>query len=161
MRSRISFGWQPLETILQEPNIRELLVNYWTELSPVKHLPLDPNWDLMLEWDRQLIYRVWVCRVDGTMAGFVSFFVQPHFLHRTTLFAVDAGHYLSPAYRDTNARLGWRMWKSARAALIEAGAKVMYAHDNARRPLMPFFLALGLEPLSTMWVGRLDEDTEP
>lgn len=155
---KASFGWESLETILAEPNVRELLTSYWRELSPVKHLPLDIDWPRLLEWERQFLFRVWVARVDGTLAGFITFLVQTHFLMKTTLVAVDHGHYLAPAFRNSNARVGWRMWSSAKAALIEQGVKVIYAHDNARRPLMPFFLALGFEPLSTMWIGRLDED---
>lgn len=160
MRSKTSFGWENLETILAEPNIRELLVSYWEELSPVKHLPLDPDWPRMLEWERQFIYRVWVARVGGTMAGFISFFVQPHFLHRHTLFAVDAGHYLAPAFRDTSAMVGIRMWRSAKAALIDEGVQVAFLHDNALRPLSPFLLAIGARPFSAMWLMDLRDENE-
>ena len=78
--------------------------------------------------------------------------------HRTILAAIDGGHYLSPGYRDKG-MVGWRMWRSAKAALIEEGVRFIMAHDNAKRPLMPFFLALGFEPLSTMWIWTGDEIT--
>jgi len=155
VRSKTAFGWEPLETILAEPNIRELLTSYWAELSPVKHLPLDVDWPRLLEWERQFVYRVWVARVNGTMAGFISFIVQPHYLHKNTMFAVDYGHYLAPAFRDTGEMVGARMWRSAKAALIEGGVEVCFLHDNARRPLSPFFLALGARPFSAMWLWDL------
>ncbi len=150
--SKIAFGWESLEVILREPNIRELLISYWNELSPVKHLPLDPDWPRLLAWEREFIYRVFVARVDGTMAGFISFVVQPHFLHRTTLFAVDHGHYLAPAFRNTSSMIGVRMWRSAKKALIEIGVEVCFLHDNGLRPLSPFLLAIGARPFSAMWL---------
>ena len=155
----LTFGWEPLETILTEPNIQDLLFSYWEELSPIKGLPLDVNWPQLLEWERQFIYRVWVARVGGTMAGFISFMVQPHFLHRNTLFAVDYGHFLAPDYRDTQSMVGARMWRSARAALKEAGVEISFLHDNSLRPLSPFLLGIGARPFSAMWLWDLrDED---
>jgi hypothetical protein len=151
------FGWEKLATLLAEPNIRDLIEAYWLELSPIKHLPLDIDWPRLLRGEADGVYRVWTARVDGTLAGFIAFWVQTHMYHRTVLFAVDGGHFLAPAFRDKG-MLGWRMWRAAKAALAGEGVKVWMTHDNARRPLMPFFLALGLEPLSTMWIGRLDED---
>ena len=73
--------------------------------------------------------------------------------------AVDGGHFLAPAFRDTSAMVGARMWRSAKAALIEEGVKVGMLHDNALHPLSPFFLALGARPFSSMWIWDLrDED---
>lgn len=155
--SKSTFGWESLETILAEPNVRELLTSYWRELSPVKHLPLDIDWDRLLAWERQFIFRVWVARVDGTMAGFITWMVQPHFLHRNTLFGLDHGHYLAPAFRN-NGMIGARMWRSAKVALKEIGVEVCFVHDNALRPLSPFFLAIGARPFSSMWLIDLRED---
>jgi hypothetical protein len=76
---------------------------------------------------------------------------------KTMTIAIDGGHYLSPEFRN-NGRIGYRMWKSVIAALKEDGVKAIMTHDNACRPLMPFFLSLGLEPLSTMWIGSLSDD---
>lgn len=148
-----------LETLLAEPNIRELLTSYWSELSPVKHLDLDIDWPRLLEWERKFIFRVWAARVDGTLAGFITFLVQPHFLHRNTLFALDHGHYLAPVFRNGHDRLGWRMWTGAQAALKDLGVELCFLHDNALRPLSPFFLAMGARPFSAMWLWDLrDED---
>ncbi len=155
--AKTSFGWEKLETLLAEPNIRDLLTSYWQELSPIKHLPLDIDWPRILDWERQGIYRVWAARVDGTLAGFAAFFIQPHMYYRSTVFAVDGGHYLAPAFRDKG-MLGWRMWRSLKAELQREGILVGMLHDNSVRPLMPFFLALGAEPLSTMWIWDLREE---
>jgi len=154
---KLSFGFERLEILLREPGIRDLIENYWLELSPFTDLPLDIDWARLLRHEAEGIYRIWTARVNGTLAGFVSFYVQTHVYHRTALAAVDGGHYLAPEFRDKG-MIGWRMWRSAKAALIEEGVRFMMAHDNAKRPLMPFFLALGFEPLSTMWIWTGDAD---
>jgi hypothetical protein len=155
--SKVVCGWESLETILAEPNIRELLTGYWRELSPIKHIPLDIDWPRIFAWEREFLFRVWTCRVDGTLAGFITFLVQPHFLHKTTLTAVDHGHYLAPAFRG-NGMVGMRMWRSAERALKELGVQMAFIHDNALRPLSPFFLAIGARPFSSMWLLDLRDE---
>ena len=154
MSERVTFGWEKLETLLAEPNIRDLITEFWQELWPHDHIPVDPDWSRLLRAEAAGEYKVWAARVGPTLAGFASFFIGPYVFAKTTIFAIDHGHFLAPDFRD-NSRLGWRMWKTAKAALKAEGAQMMYVHDNARRPLMPFFLALGLEPCSTWFRGEL------
>lgn len=161
MSAKTSFRWESLETLLAEPNLRELLTSYWQELSPIRGIPVDIDWPRLIEWERQGIFRVWAARANGTLAGFAAFFVQPHYLHKSTLFAVDSGHYLSPAFRDTGERLGARMWWTVKAALISEGVHVCFLHDNAIRPLSPFFLSIGARPFSSMWFLDMTQETQP
>ncbi len=154
---KLNCGWERLEFLLKEPGIRDLITEYFEELSPFTDIPLDIDWGRLLDQERAGIYRIWTARVNNTLAGFAAFYVQTHMYFRTRVIAVDAGHYLSSEFRN-NGRIGYKMWKSAMVALKEEGAMAIMAHDNACRPLMPFFLSLGLEPLSTMWIGRLDDD---
>jgi hypothetical protein len=152
---RITYRWEPLEKLLEEPNVRDLILGYWEELSPLKTIArLDPDWADMIAREKAGRFCVWTARVNGTLAGFVSFHLVPHLNYRSTLFAMDAGHFLSPAFRDKG-RLGFRMWRTAEAALKQKGVAVAVVHDNAKRPLMPFFLALGYEPRSTLFWKEL------
>ena len=155
---KLDLGWERLEFLLKEPGIRDLITDYWLELSPLR-LPLDIDWTRLLRHEAEGIYRIWTARVNGTLAGFAAFYVQPHMYHRSVLAGIDAGHYLSPVFRDKG-MVGWRMWRSALKALKEEGVSFVMTHDNSRRPLMPFFLALGLEPLSTIWIGVLNGSSE-
>ena len=151
MAERVRFGWEKLADILTGANVQDLILAYWEELSPVKDAaPLDVDWDWLkrMEGEGQLL--IWTARVNGTLAGFIAFQVHPHFTSRRTLFAFDCGHYLAPPFRD-NSRIGFRMWRTALAGLRAKGVRVVMAHDNAGRPLMPFFLALGFEPRSTIF----------
>jgi acetyltransferase (GNAT) family protein len=148
---RLTTGFERLEFLLKEPNVKDLITDYWEELSPIKDVAkLDPDWPRILGLEKAGIFRVWSVRVTGTLAGFILFHVQPHIFCRTTLFAIEVGHFLGPAFRG-NGRVGYHMWKSALVALKDEGAKVVWAHDNASRPLLPFFLQLGFEPRSTMF----------
>lgn len=142
--------------LLAEANVRDLLVEYWTELSPVKDAaPLNPDFARMLALEEAGIRRFWACRVDGTLAGFICWDITEHLNYKGTPFAIDAGHYLSPAFRDKG-RIGYRMWRSSIAALKALGVRVALAHDNAGS-LVPFFLALGFEPRSVVYWRDLSE----
>ena len=146
------YGWEPLAAVLAEPNAPDLIRAYAEELTPVANaMPVDPDWDRLCTLEAAGIYHLWSARVDRTLAGFISFFVQTHHNYKSTLLAIDAGHFVSPAFRDTPGRIGYRMWKTAEAALREKGVKVIVAHDNSIHPLMPLMLALGYEPRGTLF----------
>lgn len=152
MRSGVAeFGWEAVESLLKDAGLRDLLGGYYEELSPYKAVaPLAVNFDLMAEWEKIGGYRVWVARVNGALAGMIGFQLCPHLNYKTTLFAIDSGHYLSPAYRGKE-WIGVKMWGAACEALKELGVKIVIAHDNVVHPLDPFFKRLGFEPRSTLF----------
>lgn len=154
---KVSCSWEKLEKILADPGLPELLQTYWEELSPYKDkLPVVPDWPTMLELEAEGRFKVWVCRADGMVAGFISFHLLRHISYATTKMAIDGGHYLAPQWRDKG-RIGYRMWSSAKRALKEEGCQFAMLHDNATRHLTPFFLALGAEPRSTIYWLDLGE----
>lgn len=148
---KLKFGWEKLSILLAEPGIRDLLEDYWSELSPIPDLPLDIDWAHFLQQEEAGFYRVWAARVNGTLAGFIAFYVRFHPHFRKVLVSIDGGHFLAPGFRDTESAVGIRMWRSAAAALKKEGVKLGFLHDNALRPLSPFLLALGARPFSSMW----------
>ncbi len=153
---KTTYRWEKLATVLAEPNAADLIRSYVEELSPIKHIaPVDPDWDLMQQREGEGVYKLWCARVEGTLAGYISFNLMGHPSYRGVLFAFDAGHYLSPAFRDNNGRIGYRMWRTVEPRLKGLGVKVIWAHDNAQRPLLPFMLALGYEPRGTMFTKVL------
>ena len=149
--TEIAFTWEPVAELLKEANLRDLIAEYWEELSPHKErLQLAVDYEKMMAWEQVGIYRVWTARAEGVLAGFIGFQIVPHLNYRHTLFAFDMGHYLSPAYRGK----GWagiKMWATACEALKTLGVKVVIAHDNSVRPLDSFFGRLGFEPRSTLF----------
>lgn len=145
------FGEEKLAALLKEPNIGDLIAAYWEELSPMKGVaPLNPDWASMIEREKRGEFFVWAARADKTLIGFIAFHVVNHLNYRDTLFAIDAGHFLDASTRG-NGQIGFRMWRTAEAALRKKNVRVIMAHDNAARPLLPFFLALGFEPRSTIF----------
>ncbi len=144
------FGWEPLKTVLAEPNFPDLFRAYHDELWGEPRVPCVPDWERRQAMEDAFQYRIWIARVDETLAGFIEFQIAPTLNARTTLYAIDCGHFITPAFRG-NARLGYRMWSTAFKALDELGVKVVLCHDNIAHPLMQFFLALGMKPVGTLF----------
>jgi hypothetical protein len=148
--SRTTFGWEPLKTVLAEPNFRDLAQAYHRELWGEDRVPCAPDWARRQAMEDAGIYKLWVARVGPTLAGGIEWQIAPTLNAMTTMFAIDCGYYVIPAFRD-DARFGWRMWKTALLALKGLGVTVVMSHDNIRHPLMPFFLGLGFKPMGTIY----------
>lgn len=148
----LSFGWETVRAILDEPNLRELIVSYWQELSPIKETAaLDPDFDRMLWLEKQGLFRVWAARNEsGTLIGFIEFQIMPHLNYKSTLFAFDMGHFLDPVYRGEG-WVGVKMWRSALCALKDLDVKVCIAHDSVTHSLEAFWLRLGFEKQSDVY----------
>lgn len=150
------YGWEKLAIVLAEPNARDMIRAYVEELSPIKHIAaVDPDWRRLQRDEAAGIYRLWTARVEGTLAGYISFNVMEHPSYRGVLFAFDAGHYLSAPFRDTPGRIGYRMWTTVAPALKTLGVQVIMSHDNMARPLVPFMLSLGYEPRGLLYTKVL------
>jgi len=146
----IRCGWEKLAKVLAEPNAADMIRAYAEELSPLRDLaPVDPDWDRLARLEAGGCYRLWAARVDGTLAGFISFFLMPHHNYRSLLMAQDGGSYIAPQFRGKG-MVGFRMWRSAEPALRKLGVRYIMAHDG-QRPLLPFMLALGYEPRGTLF----------
>lgn len=149
--TEITFGWEQVANLLAEPNIKALILSYWEELSPMKQVvPLDPDFDRMVQLEGHGMFRAWAARDGGLLIGFILWHTVPHLNYRTTLFAIDGGHYLDPLSRGAD-WTGVKMWRKCLEALSEMGVKVVMAHDNMLRPLGPFFARLGFEPRSQIF----------
>lgn len=148
---RVCCSWMLLEDFLREPNARDILESHYEELSPLKgDLPLEVDWEAKRRREHEGSYRIWTARVDGTLAGFIEWHIERPENYRGTLCAMDGVHYLSPAFRG-NGRIGYRMWRGAEAALRDLGVRIIMPHDSADRSLLPFFIAQGYVPVSTLY----------
>ncbi len=152
MAERVRFGWESLETLLAEPNVDDLLASHGNLNVLGDCAPIDIDWPEKLRLEAAGRYRVWTARVDGTLAGFIAWFISPHINHRGTLFAHGDVHSLHPAFRG-NGRVGWRMWRSCHTALRGLGVKVIVAECVPE--FLPFYLALGAEPVACSFAWRL------
>jgi GNAT superfamily N-acetyltransferase len=152
---KLTFSWEPVARLLEEPNLDEMLRAHWEELSAHKdEMPLDLDPQRLIAYEAQGIYRVWTARDGGTLAGYIGFYVYypPH--HRRSLIAVDDGYYLAPDYRR-----GWtglRLWRSALDALAELGVIGVIGHHKLhfmrhRGGIGAIFRRLGFAPTDELW----------
>jgi hypothetical protein len=146
----ITFGWASVTDLLDEPNLRELAREQHEEFGGLPDtIPLDVDVEKMLALEKLGVFKVWTARQDDLLIGFIEFHVSPTLHHRTTLFAIDGGHYLLPEFRDIFVHI--KMWRSALTALQGMGVAAVLAHDNPRRPLGAFFRRLGFDPGGSLY----------
>ena len=138
----LAFAWESVVDLFAEPNARELVLAQYDEFGGLKgEVPLDPDFPRMRELEKLGAYKIWAARLDGLLVGFIEFTIATTMHHRSTLYACDGGHFVHPSNCDI-----WtlsKMWRSAEAALLDLGVKVVMAHDNPHRPLPAFFRRLG------------------
>lgn len=156
VRLTITFGWESIKELLADPNFRDLVRSYHRELWGEFDVPCDPDWARRVAMEEAGVYRAWTARVDRTWAGFIELQIGPTLNAKGSVFAIDAGHYITPTFRGIP-RLGYRMWRSAFDALKREGVNVILAHDNMKHPLMPFMLSLGMRPIGTLFMKVLDQ----
>jgi GNAT superfamily N-acetyltransferase len=153
--TRLVFGWEPVARLLEEPNLKEMLRAHWEELSAHKEeMPLDTDFQRLVDYNEAGIYRVWAARDAGTLVGYIAFYVfaPPH--HRRAVIAVDDGYYLDPAHRR-----GWsgvRMWRAALDSLAQLGVIGVIGHHKlhfraGRGGIGAIFRRLGFAPTDTLW----------
>jgi len=131
-----------------------MIRDYADELSPIDD-PVDPDWGAMQAMEARGEYRLWVCRVSDTLAGYIAFQIMPHLDYRGVLFAFTPQHYLAPGFRDTSDAIGWRMWRTAKPALRALGVKYVMPHDSSKRSLLPFMMAWGAPPIGCFYLAEI------
>lgn len=151
----LTFSWEPLSLLLNEPNIGDLLRAHWEELAVHKHvMPLDPDYQRMLFYEEHGLFKVWAARDGETLAGYLAFIVQPHLHYKSTLTAVEDLFLLAPRYR--HGMNGLRLFTTAFEALRELGVKRIICHSKVhfaaeRGGLDRMFGRLGFEFTDKLW----------
>lgn len=150
----LTFAWESVVDLFEEPNARELVLAQYEELDGLKDkIPLDPDFARMRQLEQAGLYKIWAARRDGLLVGFIEFTITTTLHHRTTKVAMDGGYFLHPAFCDIWT-LG-KMWRSAEAELRDMGCMLVMSHDNPSRPLPAFFKRLGYQPAGALYVKVL------
>jgi hypothetical protein len=118
-RMLVKFQIEPFHKIRAE--LPPLFERHHNELGRDKEVvPLDPNWDVMMELGIRGFLRVLTARnASGDLVGYVFNLFGPHMHYRTTFHANVDMYWLDPAYRK-----GWngiRMLRTNEAEMKKLG----------------------------------------
>ena len=144
-----------MRLLMEEPNIGDLLLAHWHELGIHKDtVPLDPDYQLLINCCDAGRYRVWAAYDGKTLVGYWAWWIHPHPHYRSTLTAIDDAYILSPAYRrGTN---GVRLFSTSLDALRELGVKLVIGHSKnhfeaERGGLAKLYRRMGFEHTDNLW----------
>lgn len=124
------FGWEPLRSVLDAPNLRELILDQAEELSVFRdHFAPDPDWQGLAALEAAGHFKVFTVRDDGWLVGYVPFYLVHHPHYRTTRWATADNYYVDPAHRG---RVGIEMFRRALAAIweLDPPVRVVIMHDK-------------------------------
>jgi hypothetical protein len=83
-------AWEPLRELIKEPALNELIREHWEEAGPHKAaMPLDIAWPELIRYADADIFRVVTARRDGEFLGYMTWWITPHLLQRSTPRAVQ------------------------------------------------------------------------
>ena len=155
----VSFRWERMADLLDEPNLQDMLDAHWHELGVHKdEMPLDPDYQRYVELNDVGLFRVWAGRDGGTLVAYLAFFIQPHLHYRQTLTAVEDLFMLAPTHRK--GMTGIKMFTSAFEALKDLGVRRLICHSKTafqaeRGGLSRLFERLGFEQTDLIWSRML------
>jgi L-amino acid N-acyltransferase YncA len=128
-KTQVTFSWEPFKKLLTEPNINDMLTAHWHELGVHKdQMPLDPDYEYMLECAERNFFMVWAARDGKTLVGYIAFWIKPHTHYKSTLTAVEDLYYLSASYRKGTT--GIRLFTTAMDALKRRGVKRVIVNEK-------------------------------
>ena len=138
----LTFGWEPLDRVMREPNFGDLARAHWEEAGILKDvMPLDLDVERMLSLADQGIYRVWAARDGDNLAGYIGFLFSASLQFRSTRTVYEDTFTLAPAYRE--GWNGYRLLATAIDAIRQLDVKVIVFSVPDR--LAPLFDRLGCE----------------
>jgi hypothetical protein len=80
--------------------VMPLLNDHYVELAPFKDIPLRPDWERYKTFADSNIFRIYTARTpEGTLAGYASFFVQPHMHYSSFIVAACDVFYMTQTHR--------------------------------------------------------------
>jgi len=151
---RLSITFEPFYVIARE--LLPLFRQHWRELAVHKDvIPLDPNWDLMMQQSLNGVLHVLTVRDENKLVGYIFNIVAPHSHYKTTLHAYVDMFWLHPNYR--RGLTGLKMFRENENYLRKLGAVRLLAgeklhwHSKRQRQVRVLFRRLGLKAHEVMF----------
>jgi hypothetical protein len=116
----VVFAWERFHAIARE--IAAPFAQHAAEVNvETAHIPIEPDWNRLLQLDLAGILHVLTARFEGRLVGYVVDFVLPSLQHASTLSAIVEGVWLDPVYRQ--GWTGYNLLKENDAGLRRLGAR--------------------------------------
>ena len=129
-----------MQIVYQDEPIRvlelsELYQEHYDELSVTKEFQMEPYYEMFDKLQDSGMLRVITCRVDGKLAGYIVFMIQPHMHYKSCITAFEDAYFISKPYRK--GRIGIKLFQYAEEVLKGLGVhRIIYGTkihlDNSR-----------------------------
>lgn len=150
----ITCSVEQLEDVL--PEMKLLFGGHWEELALDKaSVPLDPQYDVYLERERQGQTLTVVMRENALIIGYWVGFIAPGLHYRTCLTATMDIFYIKPEARGGTKAL--KMFRFVERELVRRGVQRWIMGTKLHHDVGRMFEALGLRPIETYYSKLLKE----
>lgn len=118
----IVYAWEQFSEVIREalPLLRE----HWKELALyTDRIPLNPNWEAVMAYERSGMLAVFTARSNGALVGYNAFIVAEPLHYLGSKWAKNDVFWLHPSFRE-----GWtgiRLLEGAEQGLKERGVQVI------------------------------------
>lgn len=102
-----------------EPELQAIYPEHYEELTVSKNFPLDPDYERYRKMSQMGILKLYTCRDDGVLIGYVVMIVGPGLHYKTCMVAHEDLYYLKKDYRK--GRLGIKMFQYVEEELKKLG----------------------------------------
>lgn len=138
-----------------EPELKELILEHWEEVTSDPDLPLDPAWESYQALASSGRLLVVTARHEGKLVGYIIHILHNPLHYRYLWMAMDDAHFLRKEHRRGLTAV--RMFQATEKILKERGVAVVSYHSKARDDLnkTPVFKRMGYRLKEFIFTKRL------
>jgi len=137
------------------PELQVLLPDHYKELAlDQEHVPLDPQYEIYVQRERQGELMFVTLRDAGALVGYLIAFVAPGLHYKTCLTCITDIFYIRKDKRKGNA--GVRLFRFAEAELRRRRVRRWFMGSKVHADASALFKRIGARPVETTyskWLG--------
>lgn len=150
----ITFHVEPFSEFVNEA--KPMFSDHWQELALNKdHVPLDPQYEVYFERERNGGVMVITAREDAKLCGYFIGFVAPGLHYRTCLTLTMDIFWVHPDHRG--AGIGFHLFKAVEKEARRRGIQRMFVGSKLHKDASWLFEKLGYEEVEryySLWMGQ-------
>lgn len=163
---KIEIGWGTVGQARAE-GLDDLIVQHYEEVESEdsrRIAALDVNWPLILMLERTGVYKVILAHVNGKLAGYAAYYLQPPIDYKGSLWAMNHVLFVDRSFRTVaHGRLGPQLLQAAEDLFRKMGAKLILQEDRkahstqgkVRATLGRLLTRIGYKPVGTLFAKEL------